>query len=220
VQSSNDPLDNATAASTIRAWRRYRGLSQVEFASQAGIHRAQISAWESGRHSPTHASLEKLASFFDVDVVRFLAGPTAPVTPMVSNREDLIEVALYDGISPFLRGEPTGSMLIPAFLKGCIAARLTGQYPGWRRMRPEVRLGDVWAVQPGGTPKDGSLVAAVQKAATPDQGDGPIGGIYRPTLRLLESSDPSFPSLNLDDYDVVAVAQALLWRDYRDGVRR
>ena len=67
-----------TAGEAIRAWRESRGMSQYQLSEETGIHRAQIAAWESERHSPTYNSLTKLATFFEVDVLRFIAGPTAP----------------------------------------------------------------------------------------------------------------------------------------------
>lgn len=209
-----------TAGEAIRAWRESRGLSQYQLADETGIHRAQIGAWESEKHSPTYSSIERMAIFFGVDVLRFLAGPTAPPLGTVVGREDLVEVGLFEGISPLLGNEPSGAMLIPKALHGCVAVIVTEKYPGWRRMTPELRVGDIWAIRPGGKPKDGSLVAVVPK----EEADGvervPTGGIYRSRTRTLEPGNPSYPSLPMDDFDVVGVGEALLWRDYRLGVRR
>lgn len=209
-----------TAGEVIKAWRESRGMSQYQLSEETGIHRAQIAAWESERHSPTYNSLTKLATFFQVDVLRFVAGPTAPEPGVVVDRKDFIEVGLYDGISPLLQDEPSGAMLVPKSLKGCFAVRVSAHLPGWRRMAPEVRLGDIWALRPGGKPKDGMLVAVMPKE--PDEGGErlPTGGVYRARARVLEAIDPSYPSLPVDDFDVIAVGEALLWRDYRKGVQR
>jgi transcriptional regulator with XRE-family HTH domain len=195
-------------------------MSQYQLAEATGIHRAQIGAWELQRHSPTYDSLERLATFFGIDVLRFLAGPDAPRPGVAVGHKEFIEVGLYDGITPLMQGEPSGAILIPRSLKGCVAVRVTEHLPGWRRMAPEVRLGDIWALRPGGRPKDGMLVAVVPKQPSDEGERVPTGGLYRARTKILEACNPSFPSLPAEDFDVVAVAQALLWRDYREGVQR
>ena len=104
--------------------------------------------------------------------------------------------------------------------KGCVAVRVTEHLPGWRRMAPEVRLGDIWALRPGGRPKNGTLVAVVPKQPSDEGESKPTGGIYRARTKILEACNPGFPSLSMEDFDVVAVGEALLWRDYREGVQR
>lgn len=209
-----------TAGEAIRAWRESRGMSQYQLADETGIHRAQIGAWEAEKHSPTYSSIERMAIFFGVDVLRFLAGPTAPPLGTVVELKEVVEVGLFEGISPLLKNEPSGAMLIPSVLHGCVAVGVTDKYPGWRRMAPELRVGDIWAFRLGGKPRDGSLVAVVPRETATGVEDVPTGGIYRPRSRTLEPGNPSYPSLPIDDFDVVGVGEALLWRDYRLGVRR
>lgn len=209
-----------TAGEAIKEWRNFHGLSQYRLAEETGIHRAQIGSWEAGRHSPTYSSIERVAGFFGADVLHFLAGPTAPPLGTVVARKDLVEVGIFEGISGVLRNEPSGAMLIPKVLRGCIAVKVTGRYRGWRRIAPEVRVGDIWAIRLGGKPRDGSLVAVLPKAAPNGEERMPTGGIYRSRTKMLEPGNPSYPSLPLEEFQVLGVGEALLWRDYRAGVRR
>jgi transcriptional regulator with XRE-family HTH domain len=195
-------------------------MSQYQLADETGIHRAQIGAWEAEKHSPTFSSIERMAIFFGVDVLRFLAGPTAPQPGTVVELKDLVEVGLFEGISPLMRDEPTGAMLIPRALRGCVAVEVTEKYPGWRRMAPELRVGDIWAFRLGGRPRDGALVAVMPKDSAEGVERVPTGGLYRSRTKTLEAFNPSYPSLPLEDFDVVGVGEALLWRDYRQGARR
>jgi transcriptional regulator with XRE-family HTH domain len=58
----------------IRALREKRGLTQDEFADKAGLHRAQIGAFENGRMNITLASLHLVAQTLGVRIVDLFKG--------------------------------------------------------------------------------------------------------------------------------------------------
>jgi transcriptional regulator with XRE-family HTH domain len=207
-----------TAGEAIRAWREYRGMSQYQLSEETGIHRAQIGAWEAERHSPTFDSMEKLAGFFDVDVLGFLSGPTAPEAGARPD-DDLIHVALFENAGGLMDGQASGAYRIPADLRGCVAMRVTDSTHGWRQAGPEVRKNDVWAVRPGGKPREGMMVL-VHPNDKGDSGQHVAVGVWRQRLKVVDSIHPAYPSVSADEVKVVAVAEALLWRDYRKGLRR
>lgn len=53
-------------AANLRRLRSQKGLSQEQFAFDAGIHRTYISDLERGTRNPTIAVVEKLAKSLDV----------------------------------------------------------------------------------------------------------------------------------------------------------
>jgi len=58
----------------IRELRRKRGLTQDEFADKAGLHRAQVGAFENGRMNITLASLHLVAQTLGVRIVDLFKG--------------------------------------------------------------------------------------------------------------------------------------------------
>jgi len=58
----------------IRELRLKRGLTQDEFADKAGLHRAQVGAFENGRMNITLASLHLVAQTLDVRIVDLFKG--------------------------------------------------------------------------------------------------------------------------------------------------
>jgi transcriptional regulator with XRE-family HTH domain len=54
--------------------RRKRGLTQDEFADKAGLHRAQVGAFENGRMNITLASLHLVAQTLGVRIVDLFKG--------------------------------------------------------------------------------------------------------------------------------------------------
>lgn len=62
------PVSDAILAgdSVIKAWRKYRKMSQSDLAAATGLAQGFISDLESGRRSVTPATAEKLAQALDV----------------------------------------------------------------------------------------------------------------------------------------------------------
>jgi transcriptional regulator with XRE-family HTH domain len=58
----------------VRRRRHFLDLSQEALAERAGIHRTQISLYESGQRMPLTATLVRLAAALDVSVDQLLAG--------------------------------------------------------------------------------------------------------------------------------------------------
>jgi transcriptional regulator with XRE-family HTH domain len=58
----------------IRALRKKANLTQDEFADKAGLHRAQIGAFENGRMNITLASLHLVAQTLGVRIVDLFEG--------------------------------------------------------------------------------------------------------------------------------------------------
>ena len=73
----------------IRALRKIRGISLQQMANETGMSYSYLSGLENGKHSVSIANLQRVASFFEVDMVYFLQ-PGGPV-PKVMKRKDLFE---------------------------------------------------------------------------------------------------------------------------------
>jgi DNA-binding XRE family transcriptional regulator len=55
----------------IKELRMRAGLTQIELAEKAGLPQSHISRLESGKHSPSRVTLEKIAAALDVPVSEF-----------------------------------------------------------------------------------------------------------------------------------------------------
>jgi len=55
----------------IRAYRKTAGLTQEELAEKSGLPQSHISRLESGKHSPSRLTLEKLGAALGVSVREF-----------------------------------------------------------------------------------------------------------------------------------------------------
>lgn len=72
----------------IRALRKIRGISLQQMANETGMSYSYLSGLENGKHSVSIANLQRIASFFEVDMVYFLQ-PSGPV-PRVIRKKDLM----------------------------------------------------------------------------------------------------------------------------------
>jgi DNA-binding XRE family transcriptional regulator len=65
-----EPLSRwlAWVSERIHAERKKAGLTQVELAEKAGLPQSHISRLEGGKHSPSRATLEKIAAALGVEV--------------------------------------------------------------------------------------------------------------------------------------------------------
>lgn len=52
----------------IAELRKAKGMSQEQLASRSGVHRVTIARFETGKISPTLATLERLAAALDVTI--------------------------------------------------------------------------------------------------------------------------------------------------------
>lgn len=73
----------------IRALRKIRGISLQQMANETGMSYSYLSGLENGKHSVSIANLQRVASFFQVDMVYFLQ-PSGSV-PRVTRRKDLLD---------------------------------------------------------------------------------------------------------------------------------
>lgn len=64
--------------SRLRMLRRERGLTLRILSSKIGVHYASIANWETDRSAPGSATIERLASFFGVNV-KWLASGDGPM---------------------------------------------------------------------------------------------------------------------------------------------
>jgi transcriptional regulator with XRE-family HTH domain len=71
----------------VRRRRHFLDLSQETLADRAGIHRTQISLYETGRRMPLAATLVRLAAALEVSVDQLLAGAAWEV-PVHPDEED------------------------------------------------------------------------------------------------------------------------------------
>jgi len=71
----------------IRALRKIRGISLQQMANETGMSYSYLSGLENDKHSVSIANLQRVASFFQVDMVYFLM-PSGPV-PRVFRKKDL-----------------------------------------------------------------------------------------------------------------------------------
>ena len=73
----------------IRALRKIRGISLQQMANDTGMSYSYLSGLENGKHSVSITNLQRVATFFDVDMVYFLQ-PGGPV-PRLIRKEDLLQ---------------------------------------------------------------------------------------------------------------------------------
>ena len=72
----------------IRALRKNRGISLQQMANDTGMSYSYLSGLENGKHSVSITNLQRVANFFNVDMVYFLQ-PVGPV-PRLLRKEDLL----------------------------------------------------------------------------------------------------------------------------------
>ncbi|MDC0948285.1 cupin domain-containing protein [Gammaproteobacteria bacterium] len=83
--------DNMNIGERLRHLRHQHGLSQRALARRAGVTNAMISMIETGKTSPTIASLKKLLDVFPLSMEAFFADETQ-VAPRFYRAEELLEV--------------------------------------------------------------------------------------------------------------------------------
>jgi len=64
-------MTEITLAERVHAWRSYVGRTITEVATELGISRAAIYAWEAGDADPTQENLAKLADTFGISLAVF-----------------------------------------------------------------------------------------------------------------------------------------------------
>jgi transcriptional regulator with XRE-family HTH domain len=61
----------------ISAWRRARGLTQLDLAKAADVTVSAVCMWEGGKASPLQKHLSVIVELFDVTMEEFYGGPPA-----------------------------------------------------------------------------------------------------------------------------------------------
>ena len=79
--------NDSTVGAKIRALRRIRGLSLQQMSQETGMSYSYLSGLENGKHSVSITNLQRIAKYFDVDMVYFLM-PSGAV-PKVFRKEEL-----------------------------------------------------------------------------------------------------------------------------------
>lgn len=82
----------------IRALRKIRGISLQKMSKETGMSYSYLSGLENGKHSLSISNLQRVARFFQVDMIYFLQ-PSGPV-PRVIRKADLFgQSSTYEDIS-------------------------------------------------------------------------------------------------------------------------
>jgi HTH-type transcriptional regulator/antitoxin HipB len=55
----------------IAAWRKVKGLSQIELAAAVGVTKQAVSLWEKNESGIVNSTLERVAKAFGVSMERF-----------------------------------------------------------------------------------------------------------------------------------------------------
>jgi transcriptional regulator with XRE-family HTH domain len=197
-------------------WRSSRGLTQRELSEKTGIHRAQIGSWESGRHSPNYKSIEQLAAFFGIDVVQFIAGPTAVVPYSKEADAEMVTVPMFDGMRSLVERASSGTFLIPHNLEGCVAYRVQTDMNA-----PELRPGDVVALKFGRrAPRSRLVVAIPENPETLKLAPVVCGFLskkYDDGRDVIRPGNPMYPDF-VGPFQVIGVIESLVRRDYAEAV--
>ena len=94
--TNDSGIGQASVGSKIRALRKIRGISLQQMAQETGMSYSYLSGLENDKHSVSIANLQRVASFFEVDMVYFLL-PSGPV-PRVFRKKELLNEAGGDNI--------------------------------------------------------------------------------------------------------------------------
>ena len=90
-----DPAE-VSVGMRLRALRRIRGISLQTLARETGMSYSYLSGLENGKHSVSIANLQRLAGFFQVDLVWFLM-PEGPAS-MIFRMDDLFRGEGLEGV--------------------------------------------------------------------------------------------------------------------------
>ncbi len=80
-------LSNLIIGRKIRKLRKIRGLSLTALSSELGMSYSYLSALENGKHSISITNLQKLASYFDVNLLYFLEDDSHKNAVFISKNE-------------------------------------------------------------------------------------------------------------------------------------
>lgn len=86
-----------SVGSKIRALRKIRGISLQQMAHETGMSYSYLSGLENDKHSVSIANLQRVAKFFEVDMVYFLT-PSGPVPRVFRKREMFDPSSMYENI--------------------------------------------------------------------------------------------------------------------------
>ena len=83
---SNPDAGQSSVGNRIRALRKIRGISLQQMAQSTGMSYSYLSGLENGKHSVSIANLQRIAAFFEVDMICFLM-PSGAVPRVFRKRE-------------------------------------------------------------------------------------------------------------------------------------
>lgn len=72
-------------AQKIKELRKSKNLSQVQFAKQFGIASGTVAMWETGKRTPRHSMLLKIAKYFNVSVDYLLDNSSLNNSPQLES---------------------------------------------------------------------------------------------------------------------------------------
>lgn len=83
--------------SKIRALRKIRGISLQQLAQETGMSYSYLSGLENGKHSVSITNLQRVANFFQVDMIYFLM-PGGQIPRVFRKSEMFDRSSMYDNI--------------------------------------------------------------------------------------------------------------------------
>ena len=82
----------------LRALRKIRGISLQQMARETGMSYSYLSGLENGKHSVSITNLQRIAGFFQVDMIYFLQ-PCGPVPRVIRRSDTFDQSSTYEDIS-------------------------------------------------------------------------------------------------------------------------
>ena len=143
----------------LKNLREQRKISQAGLAQRLGVGQSAVGTWESGRSLPSSATMQKLASFFDVSVdylygVSEVKNPAKPGSLRIPVLGDVAAGIPIEAITDIVDYEEIDSTLAK-----------TGDFFGLRikgaSMEPRMREGDVVIVRKQDTAESGETVVVL-----------------------------------------------------------
>lgn len=89
-EESNNKDNTSTFSKRLRELRKENGLSQEEIANRLSVSQQSYARWESGNHTPTLDTLEKVSNYFKVTIA-YLVGETN-VRQFTDNKQEVYKV--------------------------------------------------------------------------------------------------------------------------------
>ena len=95
---AEDMSNDIEIGKKLRALRKIRGISLQQMARETGMSYSYLSGLENGKHSVSITNLQRIASFFQVDMIYFLQ-PCGPVPRVIRRSDTFDQSSTYEDIS-------------------------------------------------------------------------------------------------------------------------